>query len=71
MRKLDAALKAYLKAQSKYASDKMAFAGAAFVYEAKGQDSKALDEWSRYIQRDCCSEYSQNVAKPKLEALRK
>jgi len=42
--RLDEALKIYMKAQNTYASDKMARAGAAFVYEAQGKNALALDE---------------------------
>ncbi len=67
--KLDDALNAYMKAQTTYQSDKMARAGAAFVYEAKKDIKHALDEWSAYIQRDCCSEYSRTVAQKKMTEL--
>lgn len=67
--RLDEALKTYMKAQSTYQSDKMARAGAAFVYEAKGDNKHALDEWSAYIRMDCCSEYSNDVAKKKMVEL--
>jgi tetratricopeptide (TPR) repeat protein len=67
--KLDEALKTYMKAQNIYNSDKMARAGAALVYEAKKDNKHAIDEWSAYIQRDCCSEYSNNVAKKKIMEL--
>lgn len=67
--RLDDALKTYMKAQSTYQSDKMARAGAAFVYEAKGDLKHAVDEWSAYIRMDCCSEYSNNVAKKKVMEL--
>jgi tetratricopeptide (TPR) repeat protein len=65
----DEALKLYMKAQSTYASDKMARAGAAFIYEAKDDIKHALDEWSGYIRMDCCSEYSNDVAKKKVMEL--
>lgn len=68
-KKYDDALRMYMKAQSTYASDKMARAGAAFVYEDKGDFKHALDEWSAYIQRDCCSEYSRTVAQKKIMEL--
>lgn len=67
--KLDDALRTYMKAQSTYASDKMARAGAAYVYEAKGDTKHALDEWSGYIRMDCCSEFSNEVAKKKIMEL--
>ena len=67
--KLDEALKTYMKAQSTHASDKRAHAGAALVYEAKGDTRHAVDEWSSYIRMDCCSEYSVNVAKKKITEL--
>lgn len=66
----DEALKIYMKAQNTYASDKMARAGAAFIYESKGENMKALDEWSAYIRMDCCSEYSNTVAKKKIMELK-
>lgn len=68
--KHDEALRMYMKAQNTYQSDKGAFAGAAQVYEAKGETSKAIDQLSRYIQRDCCSTYSDEWAKPKLAELK-
>ena len=68
--KLDEALGKYMKAQNTHGSDKAAFAGAAMVYEAKGEISKALDQLSAYIQRDCCSSYSNEWAKPKLVELK-
>jgi Flp pilus assembly protein TadD len=68
--KMDEALGKYMKAQNTHGSDKAAFAGAAMVYEAKGEVSKALDQLSAYIQRDCCSTYSNEWAKPKLEELK-
>jgi len=67
--KLDDALRMYMKAQSVYSSDKMARAGAAFVYEEKQDFKHALDEWSAYIQRDCCSDYSRTVAQKKIMEL--
>jgi tetratricopeptide (TPR) repeat protein len=67
--KLDDALRTYMKAQSTYASDKMAFAGAAQVYEAKGDNKHALDQWSAYIRMDCCSDFSNEVAKKKIMEL--
>ena len=69
--RLDEALRHYLKAQNTYGDDKMAHAGAAFVYEAKGDVERALDEWSQYIRKDCCSDYSNNVAKKKIMELGK
>ncbi len=68
--KLDPALKTYMKAQTTYSSDKMARAGAAFVYEAKDDIPHALSEWSAYIQRDCCSDYSRTVAQKKIMELK-
>jgi Flp pilus assembly protein TadD len=68
--KNDEALGMYMKAQNTNASDKTAFAGATMVYEAMGENSKALDQLSRYIQRDCCSTYSKEWAKPKLAELK-
>lgn len=68
--KPDEALAAYMKAQSTYASDKAARAGAAFVYESKGEITLAINEWSEYIRMDCCSTYSNAVAKPRVAKLR-
>lgn len=68
-KKLDESLRTYMKAQSTYPSDKMAFAGAALVYEAQGDNRHALDEWSTYIRMDCCSEFSKTVAQKKVETL--
>jgi tetratricopeptide (TPR) repeat protein len=67
--RLDEALQTYGKAMTKYQGDKMARAGAAQVYEAKGETQKAIDEWSTYIRMDCCSEFSTNVAKKRIAAL--
>lgn len=67
--KLDDALRSYMKAQTINQSDKMAFAGAAFVYEDKKDVKHALDQWSAYIQRDCCSNYSKTVAQKKITEL--
>ncbi len=68
--KLDEALRMYMKGQNTHASDKSAFAGAAMVYEAKGDLDKAINQLAGYIQRDCCSNYSNEWAKPKLDELR-
>jgi tetratricopeptide (TPR) repeat protein len=62
----DEALKTYMKALSAYQSDKMAHAGAAQIYEAKGDIDHALNEWSTYVRMDCCSKYSTDVAKKKI-----
>jgi tetratricopeptide (TPR) repeat protein len=67
--KLDESLRTYMKAQSTYASDKMAHAGAAHVYEAKGDNKHAVDQWSAYIRMDCCSDFSNDVAKKKIMEL--
>ncbi len=67
--KLDDALRHYMKAQTINQSDKMAFAGAALVYEGKDDVKHALDQWSAYIQRDCCSQYSKTVAQKKITEL--
>jgi tetratricopeptide (TPR) repeat protein len=69
--RLDEALKMYMKALRTYASDKMAHAGAAQVYEANGDVAHALDEWSAYVRMDCCSPYSVDVAKVKIVELQK
>ncbi len=68
--KLDEALKMYMKAQNTWESDKMARAGAAFVYEAKNDPAGAIAEWSAYIQRDAFSEYSKTVAQKKIMELK-
>lgn len=68
--KLDDALRSYMKAQTINQSDKMAFAGAGFVYEGKDDIKHALDQWSAYVQRDCCSEYSKTVAQKKVAELK-
>lgn len=64
------ALKLYMKAQTIFASDRRAHSGAAQAYEAKGDTTKAINEWSSYIRQDCCSDFSNNTAKPRLEELR-
>ena len=69
--RLDDALRNYMKAQAQHASDKSAWAGAAEVYEAKGETTLALNEWAEYIRRDCCSEFSKSVARPRLARLKK
>jgi tetratricopeptide (TPR) repeat protein len=68
--RLDEALKMYMKAQNTWDSDKMARAGAAFVYEAKNDPAAAIAEWSAYIQRDAFSEYSKTVAQKKIMELK-
>lgn len=68
--KLDEALKTYMKALIEHAGDKSAHAGAAQVYELQNNSAKAIDEWSTYIRMDCCSEFSTNVAKKHMDALR-
>jgi len=67
--RLDESLKTYMKALRTYASDKMAHAGAAQVYEANGDISHALDHWSTYVRMDCCSPYSESVARKKIVEL--
>ncbi len=67
--KLDDALKGYMKALIEHPGDKTAHAGAAEVYELQGNRAKAIDEWSTYIRMDCCSEFSNKVAKPRIGAL--
>ena len=67
--KLDDALKSYMKALIEHVGDKKAHAGAAEVYELQNNRTKAIDEWSTYIRMDCCSEFSNNVAKVKIKAL--
>lgn len=66
----DTALRTFMKAQTQWAGDQDAYAGAAMVYEAQGEVPKAVDQWSQYIQQDCCSTYSKDVAQPKLAALK-
>jgi tetratricopeptide (TPR) repeat protein len=39
-------------------------------HEEKGENMKAMDEWSAYIRMDCCSDYSNDVAKKKIESLK-
>lgn len=68
--KLDEALVTYMRAQTENPDDKMAFAGAALVYEAKGDVKHALDQWSTYIRMDCCSDYSKDVARKKMIELK-
>jgi tetratricopeptide (TPR) repeat protein len=68
--RLDEALKMYMKAQNTWDSDKMARAGAAFVYEAKNDPAHAIAEWSAYIQRDAFSDYSKTVAQKKIMELK-
>jgi len=67
--KLDESLRTYMKAQTTYPSNKEAFAGAALVYEAQGDNRHALDQWSTYIRMDCCSDFSKKVAQMKVESL--
>ena len=35
----------------------------------KNNRGKAIDEWSTYIRMDCCSEFSNTVAKKRIKAL--
>lgn len=67
---LDKALRTYMKAQSAWAGDQDAYAGAATVYEAQGKIGKSIDQWAKYIQQDCCSSYSKEVAQVKLAELK-
>lgn len=62
----DDALKTYMKALSTWASDKTAHAGAARVYESKNDIDSALKHWSTYVRMDCCSKFSDDVAKKKI-----
>lgn len=64
------ALRIYMKAQKTYASDKGARVGAAAIYEKRGQWTPAINELSEYVRMDCCTTYSDEVIKPKLEELR-
>jgi tetratricopeptide (TPR) repeat protein len=66
----DKALRTFMKAQSQWAGDQDSYAGAAMVYEAQGDIPKSIDQWSAYIQQDCCSVYSKDVAQPKLAELK-
>ncbi|MCA9717456.1 MAG: tetratricopeptide repeat protein [Myxococcales bacterium] len=65
----DEALRTYMKAQTVHPGDLMAHAGAALVYEKKGDIKHALDEWSTYVRMDCCSDYSKTVARKKIQEL--
>ena len=67
--KLDDSLKSYMKALIEHPGDKTAHAGAAEVYALQGNRAKAIDEWSTYIRMDCCSEFSNKVAKPRIAEL--
>lgn len=67
--KLDEALKSYMKALIEHVGDKKAHAGAAEVYELQNNRAKAIDEWSTYIRMDCCSEFTNTVAKKRIAAL--
>lgn len=67
--KSDEALRTYMKAQTVHPGDLMAHAGAALVYEDKGDKKHALDEWSAYVRMDCCSHYSKTVARKKVAEL--
>ncbi|NVB40842.1 tetratricopeptide repeat protein [Pseudenhygromyxa sp. WMMC2535] len=69
-KKLDEALRTFMKAQIEWKGDQDAYAGAAMVYEDMGEITKAVDQWSNYIQQDCCSTYSKEVAQPKLAELK-
>ena len=62
-------LRTFMKAQTQWQGDQDSYAGAARVYEAKGDVSKSIDQWSAYLQQDCCSTYSKDVAQPKLAEL--
>ena len=67
--KLDESLKSYMKALIEHVGDKKAHAGAAQVYELQNNKAKAIDEWSTYIRMDCCSDFSNTVAKPSIAKL--
>lgn len=64
------ALRAFMKAQIQWPGDQDSFAGAGAAYEAQGKISDSIDQWAQYIQQDCCSTYSKEVAQPKLAALK-
>ncbi|PRQ07938.1 tetratricopeptide repeat protein [Enhygromyxa salina] len=66
----DTALRTFMKAQTNWPGDQDSYAGAAMVYEAQGEITKSVDQWSQYIQQDCCSTYSKDVAQPKLAELK-
>jgi Flp pilus assembly protein TadD len=66
----DTALRTFMKAQTQWPGDQDAYAGAGAAYEAKGEIANALDQWSQYVQQDCCSTYSKDVAQPKLAELK-
>jgi tetratricopeptide (TPR) repeat protein len=66
----DTALRTFMKAQTQWAGDQDSYAGAATAYEALGEIPKSVDQWSQYIQQDCCSTYSKDVAQPKLAELK-
>ncbi len=68
---LDKALRTFMKAQTQWKGDQDSYAGAAMVYEEQGKVTKAADQWAAYIQQDCCSTYSKEVAQPRLAALKK
>ena len=68
-KRIDDALRAYLKAQKLHASDRRAQAGAALIYEQQGRFKYAADAWSLYIRMDCCTEYSKTVAQVKLKEI--
>jgi superkiller protein 3 len=69
--KIEDALADYLRAMKVSRSDKLARAGAAQVFEKQGKYTAAVDEWSEYIKMDCCSDYTNTVAKPKISELQK
>lgn len=69
-KELDKALRTFMKAQTHWKGDQDAYAGAAMIYEEQGEISKAIDQWSAYIQQDCCSSYSKDTAQPKLAELK-
>mgnify|MGYP003824484825 CR=1 FL=1 len=67
--KLDESLKSYMKALIEHPGDKSAHAGAAEVYALQGNHRKAIDEYSTYIRMDCCSDFSNKTAKPRIAEL--
>ena len=48
----------------------LARVGATAVYEKRGEWTEAINELSEYVRMDCCTHYSDNVIKPKLDELR-
>lgn len=66
----DKALESFMKAQLAWPGDQDSFAGAGMVYEAQGKIGDSIDQWAQYIQQDCCSTYSKEIAQPKIAELK-